>query len=314
MRRIALSLAAVAGLIAACSTGAGATTAPTGAAPTGAAPTGAAATVAPTTAANIPAVVCVGEATTYLDYLNGDFQPDDADPIEEPDATAGDLLEQIQTSGKLRVSADKDYAPQSFLEPDGSWVGFDVDVATEIAERLGVEAEFAHVDWDIITAGSWAGRFDISVGSMTITTPRKEILSFTQPYYYTPAFMAASERSGITALDQVPFEIPGGVSATTLPTDANCIEAIAANRPEFDLFITSETVIDDAVNNDQPVVKIGEPIYVEDLAVSIDKSGPDHAALLFEIDQIIAEMHSDGTLVELSNEWFEADLTQPPDA
>ena len=52
-------------------------------------------------------------------------------------------------------------------EPDGSFVGFDVDVGTEIAKRLGVEAEFQHVDWDIITAGSWQERWDISVGSMT---------------------------------------------------------------------------------------------------------------------------------------------------
>ncbi len=67
-------------------------------------------------------------------------------------------------------------------------------------------------------------------------------------------------------------------------------------------------------SSDQPIVKIGEPIYVEDLAVSIDKSGPPHAALLAEIDRIIGEMHEDGTLTELSEEWFEADLTQPPDA
>ena len=47
-------------------------------------------------------------------------------------------------NGVLRVSTDKDYAPQSFREPDGSWVGFDIDVGTEIAERLGVEPEFQH--------------------------------------------------------------------------------------------------------------------------------------------------------------------------
>ncbi|MEX2547525.1 MAG: transporter substrate-binding domain-containing protein [Chloroflexota bacterium] len=257
-------------------------------------------------------MVCVGEATTYLDWLNKDFQPDVQDPITEPADATGDLLATIQANDVLRVSVDKDYAPQSFLEPDGSFVGFDVDVAKKIAEGLGVEAEFQHVDWDLITAGSWAGRWDISVGSMTITTPRKPILSFTQPYYYTPSYMAASTRSGITALDQLPFAVPDDVTATTLPTDANCVESIAANRPEFDLLITSGTVIDDAVANDQPIVKIGEPIFVEDLAVAIDKSGPPHAALLYEIDQIIGTMHTDGTLTALSQEWFEADLTQPP--
>ena len=108
-------------------------------------------------------------------------------------------------------------------------------------------------------------------------------------------------------------ESPEGVTATTLPTDANCIEAIAAGRTEFDLVVTSGTVIDEAIQNGQPVVKIEQPGFTEDLAVAIDKSGPAHAALLYAIDQAIGEMHADGTLTALSEQWFEgADLTQPP--
>jgi polar amino acid transport system substrate-binding protein len=265
-------------------------------------------------AIDIPAVVCVGEATTYLDWLNGDLQPDVQDAITEPADTTGDLLETILANDKLRISTDSNYEPQSFREPDGSWVGFDIDVGTEIATRLGVEVEFQHQDWDIITAGSWAGRWDISVGSMTITTDRKELFSFTQPYYYTPADVGASTRSGVTSVDQLPFELPADVEAVTRPTDANCIEDIAAGRPEFDLFITSGTVIDAATAAGQPVVRISDPLYQENLAVAIDKAGPAHAALLFEIDKIIGEMHADGTLTELSQKWFEEDLTQDPSA
>jgi polar amino acid transport system substrate-binding protein len=215
-----------------------------------------------------------------------------------------------RTAGVIRISTDANYEPQSFRDPDGSWRGFDIDVGTAIAEGLGVEAEFQHQDWDIITAGSWAERWDISVGSMTITTGRKDLFSFTQPYYYTPAFMAASERSGVTSLDDLPFDIPEGVEAITRPTDANCIEDIEAGRTEFDLLMTSGTVIDAAVDEGLPIVKIGEPAYVENLSVAIDKAGPEHAALLYEIDQIIGEMHADGTLTDLSMEWFGEDLTQ----
>lgn len=278
----------------------------------GATPT-VAATPTATAAAQIPAVVCVAEATTYLDWLNGEYEPDEPDPIEQPSPTPGDLLGIIQDRGTLVVSTDPNYAPQSFLEPDGDFVGFDIDVATHIAEELGVDIAFETPDWEAITAGNWAERWDISVGSMTITTPRKEALRFTQPYYYTAAFMAASTRSGITSIDQLPFSLPDEVTATTLPTDANCIEAIEAGRPEFDLVVTSETVIDEAIAAGQPVVKIEEPGFIEHLAVAIDKSGPPHAALLYEIDRIIGEMHADGTLTALSEEWFEgADLTKPP--
>ena len=80
----------------------------------------------------------------------------------------------------------------------------------------------------------------------------------------------------------------------------------------WDLFITSGTVIDAATAADQPVVRISDPLYQENLAVAIDKGGPEHAALLYEIDRIIGEMHEDGTLTELSEKWFEEDLTQDP--
>lgn len=263
-------------------------------------------------AAAVPAVVCVGEATTYFDWLNGDLLPDVQDPIEEPADTAGDLWETVQDTGVLRISTEANYEPQSFREPDGSWVGFDIDVGTEIATRLGLEPEFQHQDWDIITAGSWAERWDISVGSMTITTDRKDLFSFTQPYYFTPAYLAASTRSAVTSLDQLPFELPAGVEPITRPVDGNCIEDIQAGRPEFDLLITSGTVIDGAIASDLPIVKIGEPIYQENLSVAIDKSGPPHAALLFEIDRVIGEMHEDGTLTQLSEEWFDVDLSQDP--
>jgi len=266
-----------------------------------------------TSAANVPAVVCVGEATTYLDWLNGDFEPDSAADITEPSDTTGDLLEIVRDRGELIVSTDPNYAPQSFLEPDGTFVGFDIDVATEIADRLGVGITFETPDWDAITAGSWSERWDISVGSMTITTPRKEILSFTRPYYFTPAYLAASTRSGVTKTSDLPFTLPTGAEATTLTTDANCAEAIESGRTEFDLWISSGTTIDGAIAAGSPMVKIGEPIFQENLAVAIDKSGPPHAALLFEIDKIIGEMHTDGTLKAMSEEWFDgADLTTDP--
>jgi polar amino acid transport system substrate-binding protein len=263
-------------------------------------------------AAEITNVVCVGEATTYLDWLNGDLEPDEPDPIAEADE-AGDLLETIRERGTIIVSTDPNYAPQSFLQPDGTFVGFDIDVATEIANRLGVDIQFETPDWDLITAGNWGERWDISVGSMTITTPRKEILSFTQPYYFTPAALAASEQSGVTSVDDLSFELPEGAEATTLPTDANCAEAIQAGREEFDLWVSAGPTIDEAIGSDIPIVKVSDSIYVENLAVAIDKSGPEHAALLYEIDRIIGEMHEDGTLTDLSEEWFDGeDLTQAP--
>jgi polar amino acid transport system substrate-binding protein len=264
-------------------------------------------------AVTIPTVVCVGEATTYLDWLNGDFKPDTAGTIADPGATTGDLLATVMSRGYITVSTDPDYAPQSSVKPDGTYEGFDIDVATEIATRLGVDVHWETPGWDAITAAGWQGRWDMSVGSMTITTPRKSILDFTQPYYYNPAFLAASTRSKVTKTSDLKFTLPSGATATTLPTDANCAEAIKAGRTEFDLWISSGPTIDAAIAAGTPMVKVGAPVFTEDLSVAFDKSGPDDAALLFKVDQIIGAMHTDGTLTTLSKKWYDgADLTVAP--
>ena len=110
-----------------------------------------------------------------------------SDGVCESEETT-DLLAEVCEEGELTVSTDPAYPPQSSLnEKTGEYEGFDIDVATEIADRLGVEVAWETPSWDVITAGSWNGRWDTSVGSMTPTNDRQEVLNFTQPYYYTPA-------------------------------------------------------------------------------------------------------------------------------
>ena len=121
-------------------------------------------------------------------------------------AQADDLLGAIKARGYILVSTDPNYEPQSFLNTEGKrpadskcpsdalttaeMQGFDVDAAIAIGDALGVETCFATPSWDTITAGSWADKWDVSVGSMTVTTDRQKVLDFSVPYYYTPAVVA----------------------------------------------------------------------------------------------------------------------------
>ena len=105
-------------------------------------------------------------------------------PASNTSPTQKDQLDKIKERGTLRVSTDANYAPQSFFDDKTKeWTGFDIDVATELAKRLGVKVEFITPDWSAITAGNWADRWDISVGSMTITEDRKKVLDFSSAYY-----------------------------------------------------------------------------------------------------------------------------------
>jgi polar amino acid transport system substrate-binding protein len=105
-------------------------------------------------------------------------------------------LAEICEAGTIVVSTDPAYPPQSSLNPEtGEYEGFDIDVAREIGERLGVEVEFTDPTFDAVVAGNWGGRWDMSVGSVTVTEERREVLDFTQPYYFTPAQLSVYDAS-----------------------------------------------------------------------------------------------------------------------
>ena len=275
-------------------------------------------------------------------------------------AKGADQLADIKQRGYIMVSTDPNYEPQSFLNTEGQrpadtkcpsdtlttaeMQGFDVDVAAEIGKRLGVETCFATPSWDIITAGSWADKWDISVGSMTIYKSRMEVLNFTVPYYYYDAVAATGKDATFnsvddlagqaicaaasttyeawlngTAGDNLPAEDiytqpPANVTVVPLDTDQECAQAIAAGRTDFVAYVTASTVVASNIANGLPVKQIGGAVYRERLAVAIDKtSSLPTDTLLAKLNEIIEAMHADGTLAQFSTTWFGADLTQSPE-
>lgn len=280
-----------------------------------------------------------------------------SDNTAADDTAPQTLLDVVLARGYLIVSTDPNYEPQSFLDPEaeraadtvcpsdlltyGEMVGFDVDTAKGIADALGVDVCFATPDWDLVTAGNWGDRWDLSVGSMTITTTRQEALDFATPYYYTPAQFAAAADSGITTLADLEGQNicvatattyldwlngdlgipdssifaspPTDFTVTELPTDQECAQAIAAGRPEFSVYLTSDTVINSNISGGLDVVKVGPVVFVEELAPAIDKaSSYDTASFVQAVSDAVTTMHEDGTLSALSMQWFDVDLTQDP--
>jgi polar amino acid transport system substrate-binding protein len=249
-----------------------------------------------------------------------------------------DLLAEICDTGTLTVSTDPAYPPQSSLdEQTGEYEGFDIDVATEIANRLGVEVAWETPAWDVITAGSWNGRWDTTVGSMTPTNDRQQVIDFTEPYNYTPAVVvvAADDETVSdlsTDLDGKKIGVCGGCTydqfltktlaiegyefdfviddaeVSGYDTDTTALEDLANGR--LDAVITSVTTAQGYIDAGNPVKIVGDPVFYEPLSVGFDKSSDPSSESLFEaVDAIVAEMHEDGTLTSLSEEWYGLDLT-----
>ena len=219
------------------------------------------------------------------------------------------------------------------------FTGFDVDTAVEVARRLGVEPCFVTPPWTQLTAGNWDNRWDISVGSMAPTPERMEVLYFTQPYYATPAALFVHQDN--TILSQ-----PGDLSGkrvggcTGCTYDAYLQRTLVIPGTEIDFVIRDAVIIgydvdlpalqdlalgdgvqldavlvaqptgQKAIEDGLPIKQLGEPVFFEYLAAAIDKkSSQDPVAFVRKVSEMIQQMHSDGTLLKLSQQYYGEDFT-----
>ena len=256
---------------------------------------------------------------------------------------ATNMLEAVQNRNVLRVVSDPNFRPQSYYDQlIGRWRGFDVDVATEIARRLGVDVQFLSGVFEDVQAGDWQPEWDLSVGSVTITPQRAERLDFTTPYYYDTAAVSVNEDNAdvknietdlagktIGVTDGSTYEsylrgtldlpgqgkIPSVIQdplIVTYETDADAIDAVSAG--DIDAAISARPTLQEAIDNGTANIKIvGDPLFTEQLAAAVAKDMPlDSTSFVQRVSEIIDQMHADGTLTDLSEKWYGTDLTTPP--
>ena len=246
-------------------------------------------------------------------------------------AKAGAVYDYIKANNELMIATDANWAPFSYIDDDGVMQGFDVEVGREIAKRMGVEARFITPDWDVITSGNWNMRWDVSVGSMTPTASRSEVLNFPAVYYYTPASFAVHSDSTLTVpqltgkticttaastwemylqgdldmLDAPAFTYdvtPGTI--TSLVDGAACLDDVRLGAGvRNDGMIDSLPMLLAAIDAGYPIKVLGSPAFYEPLSLATDK-GNDDPELDAELARIIADMQKDYTLSLLSIQHF----------
>jgi polar amino acid transport system substrate-binding protein len=261
-------------------------------------------------------------------------------------AKPADKLAEIQARGTLVIATDSDYIPQSHLIPDSKpaegtkckptqyaanqFEGFDVEVAREVAHRLGVEPCFVTPPWSQLVAGNWGDNWDVHIGSVAITYERMENLYFTQPYYATPTILLvhqdntsykhpedlSGKRIGICAgctfeaYLQGTLEIPGerlqyriqNARPVAYESEDPAIRALSqGDGVELDAVMTIMPKALAAIEAGFPVKLLDEPVLFAYASITLDRSGErDVRRLLAVIDGIVEGMHESGRLRELS--------------
>jgi polar amino acid transport system substrate-binding protein len=266
-----------------------------------------------------------------------------------------DKLGEIVDRGRLIVSTETAYPPQSELKPEATRTantkcasaeytanqlrGFDIDVAVELAKRLGVEPCFVTPTWTQVTSGNWGDRWDISVGSMVITPERMEVLYFTQPYasgaavlfvhkdnrtFTQPSDLSGRkigvcagcayefylERSLVVPGQKIDFVIKDA-AIVGYDTDTSALEDLAVgDGTRLDAVLTDPDTGQNAIETGMPIKQLGDPVYYDYVAAAIDKkSSRDPVSFVRKVTEIIQQMHNDGTLLKLSQQYYGGDFT-----
>jgi polar amino acid transport system substrate-binding protein len=286
-------------------------------------------------------VAACGSAATPTQAPATEAPASEGPAMPDPESLLGKIL----AAGKIRISTDPNYKPFSYLDDNQQYDGFDIKTAEEVAKRLGemyntpLEIEWVTPSWDLITSGNWGGRWDISIGSMSVTGKRAQVVDFADPYYYDFGGVAVPKDSTVTSIDELAgkricvgssttyeqwlsgqleivdpnmLQPPAGAEVTPLETDNLCVQAQASGRG-FDAIAANANGINDWVKEGLPVklLDIG-PIFTVSVSFALDRSGPPTADMLTALNKIVAEMHADGTLSKLSTEYLSRDVTAKP--
>lgn len=246
------------------------------------------------------------------------------------DATAGsaseagdDLLAQIQDRGSMVFATEGTWSPWTFHNEAGDLTGYDIEVARAIAAELGVEAEFAEGEWDGLLAGIDSGRYDTMANGVSVTEEREEKYDFTEPYAYNRIVVITTADSDIARMD----DLAGKTTANTLGSSyAILAESHGATNTGVDDFNQTIQLLEsgriDATLNDEVVFYDYMNQHPEaNLKIAAENDEPTHvafplrkeaatASLLTAMNDAIVTLRENGTLSELSNEFFGIDITE----
>ncbi len=146
---------------------------------------------------------------------------------------------------KVRIGVEGAYPPFSWVDPDGTLKGFDIDIAMALCKEIGAECKLVQQDWDGIIPALLARKYDAIIASMSITEERKKKVAFTDKYYNTPAKFARKKGSGIEISKAGLKGKTVGVQRAT--THDNFITAVFGDTVEIKRYATQDEAYLDAV-------------------------------------------------------------------
>ncbi|PPF30515.1 polar amino acid ABC transporter substrate-binding protein [Rathayibacter tritici] len=241
-------------------------------------------------------------------------------------ASDGLTLAEVKDSGKLTIGTEGTYPPFSFHADGGTGAltGYDIDVVTAVAEKLGVEPEFQETQWDAIFAGLEGGRFDVIANQVAINDDRKAKYDFSEPYSVSPGVVI------VPASDTSITDLAGLSGKTTAQSlSSNWYTVAQQNGAQVEgvegwaqaIALVEQGRVDATVNDrltwlDWSTTYPDQAAGLKVAVTTADTSASGFAFprgsddLVAAVDSALDELRADGTLVSLSERYFGADVSQ----
>lgn len=232
----------------------------------------------------------------------------------------------IDADGVFTVGFDQDFPPMGFVDDNGEFTGFDLELAAEVAKRLGLEIKYQPIAWDAKEMEIESGNIDVIWNGFT-TNGREDDYTWSKPYMENKQVFVVSKDSGITKVEDLKGK------KVEVQVDSSGEKALADNKELADTFASLVTTADyntafqdlemgatDAVamdiivagyqlkkrGDDKYIILEEEPIASEEYGIGFKKG---NTALRDAVDATLVEMAADGTLKSVSEKWFDTDVT-----
>lgn len=266
-------------------------------------------------------------ASTALLAACGQSTTNDADTTATDSAASGgsDLLQRINNGDTIIVGTEGTYPPFTYHDESGKLTGYDVEVTRAVADKLGVEVDFKETQWDAMLAGLDSKRFDMVANQVSLTTPERQAkYDIATPYSWSGAVVLAptddnrySSWEGLKGLRTAQSlssnygELADRYEAEIVPVDgmAQAVQLVKQDRADFTM--NDRLAVLDYLKKFPDAnleIKLTAPKSEQRGSGLILIKGDD--AVVEKLNDAMATLQANGTLTELSEEFFGADISQ----
>lgn len=249
----------------------------------------------------------------------------DTTPNGETESESGEdlSLQKVKDAGKLVLGLDATFKPMGYTDENNEIVGFDIDLAEAVCEKLGVELVKEPINWDTKEQDLSVGKIDCIWNGLSVSPSREETFNLSEPYMKNAMVFVVPESSDINSSSDLTGKkviVQNGSTAQDILTESELaanmeITSIATNveaLQQMDINLVDAVFMDEVVaqyeiqNSDKTYRILDEGLAEEEYAIAFRKGDQ---ALRDEVQKILSELKADGTVEEISTKWFGSDIT-----